>query len=90
MQKDAKEDWIFKLRKKLRLESIPQNVRRPVVAVIGATVLLLGVALIFLPGPAFIVIPLGLAVLATEFVWARRLLAKARNLLPKNKTKSSA
>lgn len=52
--------------------------RRAVVAVIGFTVLLIGLAMVVLPGPAIVVIPLGLAILATEFVWARRLLAKAR------------
>ena len=52
--------------------------KRAVVAVIGFTVLLIGVAMVVLPGPAVIVIPLGLAILATEFVWARRLLEKAR------------
>lgn len=52
--------------------------RRAVVAMIGFTVLLIGVAMVVLPGPAVIVIPLGLAILATEFVWARRLLQKAR------------
>jgi hypothetical protein len=36
------------------------------------TVLLFGIALIVLPGPAFVVIPIGLAILATEFAWARR------------------
>ena len=48
--------------------------RRAVVAVIGFTVLLIGVAMVVLPGPAVLVIPLGLAILATEFVWAKRLL----------------
>ncbi len=52
--------------------------KRVAVAVIGFTVLLVGVAMVVLPGPAFVVIPLGLAILATEFVWARRLLEKAR------------
>jgi uncharacterized protein (TIGR02611 family) len=53
-------------------------VRKLVVLVLGGTVVLLGVALIVLPGPAFLVIPAGLAILATEFVWARRLLRKVR------------
>jgi uncharacterized protein (TIGR02611 family) len=48
--------------------------RKVGVAVAGGSVLLVGLALIFLPGPAIIVIPLGLAVLATEFRWAARLL----------------
>jgi tellurite resistance protein TerC len=55
-------------------------VRRVIVSVIGATVLLIGVALLVLPGPAFIVIPLGLAILATEYAWARRWLKKARQI----------
>jgi tellurite resistance protein TerC len=36
------------------------------------TVVLIGVAMIVLPGPAIVVIPAGLAILATEFAWARR------------------
>ena len=56
--------------------------RRVVVAVIGMTVLLIGVAMIVLPGPAFVVIPAGLAILATEFVWARRLLQRVKDRIP--------
>jgi tellurite resistance protein TerC len=52
--------------------------RKAAVLVLGGTVLLIGVALIVLPGPAFVVIPTGLAILATEFLWARRLLDKAK------------
>jgi len=49
------------------------------VFVVGMTVVAIGVALIALPGPAFIVIPAGLAILGTEFLWARRLLKKMRD-----------
>lgn len=52
--------------------------RRLVIAVLGSTVVLLGVVLVFTPGPALVVIPLGLAILATEFVWARRLLRELK------------
>jgi uncharacterized protein (TIGR02611 family) len=45
--------------------------------VAGLIVLLAGVALLVLPGPAFIVIPIGLAMLALEFAWAENLLEKA-------------
>ena len=48
--------------------------RRVIVIVIGFTVLLVGVAMVVLPGPAVVVIPVGLAILATEFIWARKLL----------------
>jgi tellurite resistance protein TerC len=46
--------------------------RKLVVAVIGFTVVLFGVVLLFTPGPAFVVIPIGLAILGLEFAWARR------------------
>lgn len=52
--------------------------RRIAVAVVGGTVLLVGVALIVLPGPAFVVIPLGLAILGLEFAWARLWLRKVK------------
>ena len=55
-------------------------VKRVIVSVVGATVLLIGIALLVLPGPAFIVIPVGLAILATEYAWARRWLKRARRI----------
>jgi len=48
--------------------------KRLVVIVIGFTILATGIAMVVLPGPAVVVIPIGLAILATEFVWARRML----------------
>ena len=59
--------------------------KRIVIAIVGFTVLLLGVVMIVLPGPAFIIIPLGLAILATEFVWAQRLLTKAKAYFDKQR-----
>ena len=55
-----------------------RTARRVVIGVVGATVLLVGLALLFLPGPAFVVIPIGLAILSLEFAWARRWLRRAR------------
>lgn len=57
--------------------------KRILVTVVGGTVLALGLAMVVLPGPAIVVIPAGLAILAIEFAWARRWLRKARGLLPK-------
>jgi uncharacterized protein (TIGR02611 family) len=56
--------------------------RRPLVVrvlyiVVGFTLLLGGVAMLVLPGPAFLVIPVGLALLSLEFAWAERLLERA-------------
>lgn len=54
--------------------SIIKLARKIIVLVVGVTVLLIGLAMIVLPGPAIVVIPVGLAILGTEFLWARRLL----------------
>ena len=62
--------------------------KRIVVAVVGGTVTLIGIALIVLPGPAFIVIPIGLSILATQFVWAKRFLRKAREMATRATSKS--
>jgi tellurite resistance protein TerC len=64
------------------------SLRKLFVAIIGGTVFLIGVALIVLPGPAFIVIPIGLAILATEFAWARSMVNRAKAMVGK-KTASS-
>ena len=58
-----------------------KRIKRILITVVGGAVLAIGLALIVLPGPAFIVIPLGLAILAIEFAWARRWLHQARELL---------
>ena len=55
-----------------------ETARRIIVAVVGGTVLLIGVALLVLPGPALVVIPIGLAILGAEFAWARRWLRRLR------------
>lgn len=43
--------------------------------------IIIGLAMVVLPGPAFIFIPAGLAILATEFIWARKLLQKVKEKL---------
>lgn len=44
----------------------------------GTALLLAGLVLLFLPGPGSPILLAGLAVLAAEFIWARRLLAWTR------------
>lgn len=63
------------------LDELPVPIRRVMIGVLGGTVLALGLAMVVLPGPALVLIPLGLAILATEFAWARRAIKKARSLL---------
>ena len=62
-----------------------KTARRIIVGIVGFTILLIGIAMIVLPGPAVVMIPLGLAILATEFVWARRLLKRLKSLIPPRK-----
>ena len=66
-----------------------KKIKRFIITVTGFTVLAIGTLLIILPGPAFIVIPLGLSILATEYVWAQTILSKVKTKLTKNKTKES-
>ena len=66
---------------------LPPAVRKVIVGVIGGTIILIGAAMIVLPGPAFIVIPVGLGILATEFVWARRVVRRGRIFVEKVKRK---
>jgi hypothetical protein len=64
-------------------KAVAAPLRKLIIVLIGGTILLIGVALIVLPGPAFIVIPIGLAILATEFAWAKRAGARACAMVAK-------
>jgi len=55
-----------------------KQARRAIILILGSSVLLLGVAFIVLPGPAVVVIPVGLSILAVEFAWARRWLRQIK------------
>jgi tellurite resistance protein TerC len=65
-----------------------RHAKRVITLVVGLTVVAIGTAMIVLPGPAFVVIPVGLGILATEFVWAQRLLhnlkQRAKDLVTRN------
>ncbi len=58
------------------LKAKPRPLRWLLVAA-GFTLLLAGVVMLVVPGPAFVVIPIGLALLSLEFCWAGRLLDKS-------------
>jgi uncharacterized protein (TIGR02611 family) len=70
-----------KLVRKLRARQAEHKRRgrlyRAAFVVLGVAILAVGVAMLALPGPAFVVIPIGLAILSLEFEWAERLLEKA-------------
>jgi len=52
--------------------------KRIAIGIVGGSVLVVGVCMIVLPGPAFIVIPVGLGILGIEFAWARIWLKKVK------------
>ncbi len=57
------------------------------IALIGGTVVLLGVIMLVLPGPGVLIIAGGLAILATEFLWAKRMLHKAKGAVAEARRK---
>jgi tellurite resistance protein TerC len=81
--------WLSRIRNAVGLNILPAPLRKLIVAVIGITILLLGIAMMVLPGPAFIVIPVGLGILATEFAWARRAVRRARVMIAKARGRES-
>jgi uncharacterized protein (TIGR02611 family) len=62
---------------------------RALYVVAGFTVLLAGLAMLVTPGPAFVVIPIGLALLSLEFAWAETLLQRAIEQGEKAKQKAA-
>ena len=80
--------WVSRVTAAVGLSELPR-LRKLIVAVIGVTVVLFGITLIVLPGPAFIVIPVGLAILATEFAWARRAVRRTRVMIAKARGRES-
>jgi len=52
--------------------------KRIAIGIVGGSVLVIGICMIVLPGPAFVVIPVGLGILGLEFAWARIWLKKAK------------
>jgi fatty acid desaturase len=69
--------WQRRLNQKLGLDKAP-GIRKVVYTIVGVTILALGAAMIVLPGPAVVVIPIGLAILASEYAWARRIIRRGR------------
>lgn len=70
-----------RFRAKTLADGTRRAARRVAVGVVGSTVLVIGVVMIVTPGPAILVIPAGLAILGTEFAWARRRVDRIRSEL---------
>jgi hypothetical protein len=73
-----------------RMNKTLKHAKGLITATIGFTIVLIGIALLFLPGPALVIIPFGLGILATEFLWAKRLLQKIRKTIRRVEKNDSA
>jgi uncharacterized protein (TIGR02611 family) len=62
------------------LRFIARSSRRIAVSVVGAVLLVAGLAMLVLPGPGLIIIVLGFAVLGTEYAWAAAALERSKRL----------
>ena len=79
--------WLQKWIGRFGLESRPR-LRRFLIGAIGFSVVLIGLVMIVLPGPAIIIVPLGFAILASEFAWARRVWRRGTILVSRIRGKS--
>ncbi len=70
-QRRRARDWAW--RRRLRERRKTYHVYRAGVAFLGLTIIILGLILVPLPGPGWLIVFLGVGVLASEFPWARRL-----------------
>jgi len=79
--------WLQKWIARFGLESRPR-LRRFLIGAMGFSVILIGLVMIVLPGPAIVIVPLGFAILASEFAWARRVWRRGTILVSRIRGKS--
>jgi len=77
---DAVDDG-WEWRRRIRSNPHSHLILRIVVGVVGLIIVVVGLIMVPFPGPGWLVVFLGLAVWATEFVWAQRLLHRGRHTL---------
>jgi hypothetical protein len=82
----SKRQTLGKLTLPLRVvwQQVPSSIRKTLVFAVGVTIVLLGVALVVLPGPFTLpLLLLGFLILGTEFAWAATVLTKTRHHMEK-------
>jgi uncharacterized protein (TIGR02611 family) len=79
MPPERRNPFIERVRERRERHRERSRVVRAAVVLAGFVVVLVGVALIPLPGPGLLVVAVGLAVLALEFAWAERMLERTVN-----------
>jgi len=56
-----------------------KKIKKFIISLTGGTLLIIGVIMIIIPGPAYLIIPAGLSILGTEYLWAQELNKKIKN-----------
>jgi len=77
--KAADRDWEW--RRKIRANPHSHLIYRIIVGIVGLVIFVVGLILVPFPGPGWLVVFLGLAIWASEFAWAQKLLKRARGTL---------
>lgn len=73
--------WLERLRARMHAHPGLRRLYLVIVGLLGTVVVFTGIVLIPLPGPGWLIVFLGLAILGTEFVWAKRLTGFAKQQL---------
>ena len=81
--------FVTRLRAQREQHRDRSRVVRVLFVLVGFTLLLAGIAMLVAPGPAFVVIPIGLAILSLEFRWAENMLEKSLEQADKAAQKAS-
>ncbi|HMQ11236.1 MAG TPA: PGPGW domain-containing protein [Oligoflexia bacterium] len=60
------------------MQALYTHLKKLIVFIVGLTIIIIGIALLVLPGPGLVTIAVGLGVLSLEFVWAKHLFKKMK------------
>jgi uncharacterized protein (TIGR02611 family) len=72
---------------RVTVQFLTRNGKRIAVSAAGLILVAAGLALLVLPGPGLLLVILGFAILATEYVWAQRMLNFAKRKAEQAKNK---
>jgi uncharacterized protein (TIGR02611 family) len=89
MAGDEKPGFVDRLRDRRETHRERSRIVRGLYVVVGLTILLGGLVMLVTPGPAFVLIPIGLALLSLEFTWAERLLDRSLEQAERAKQKAA-
>jgi len=60
-----------------------RKIKKIIISIVGGILLIIGIIMIIVPGPAYLIIPAGLGILGTEYQWAKQMHEKVKKILKK-------